>query len=158
MSKESKVVKVRFNQVSEDIQNEIADYVQKFVVTPVRLSYAYIADSKSKKILKAKKVSEENRPNYTNEAQVLLVVNETMWDLLNAKDNEATEILIREALQGISINEKDVVSVKKPSFNSSRSIMDKYTVDSVVKAKELEELVFAQAKDKEKDLENSQQI
>lgn len=140
----------RFTSLDADIASEVLEFTRKFVTTPVPLEYALVADNKQKRLIKVEKIADKHVVNYVNEAQILIIVNETMWDLLSAnlEDGEkSTEILIRDELQGISINEKDVISVKQPSFKSSKPIIDKYSFAAVDRAKELETLAVSQIKD-----------
>lgn len=139
----------RFSELSEDIREEVQEFLDKYVTTPVKLQYAFQADTRLKKLIKAEKVSDKYLVGM-NGAQVLITVNESVWDLVSA-DIEALEILVREEFQGISINEKDVVKVQKPAFNSFKPIIEKYSFDQVDRAKELQKTVYEQVKDAEKD-------
>ena len=85
---------------------------------------------------------------------IKIIINESIWDLIESDDQKSIEILIKEEFDAISVNlETGKIKVDKPKFNTNKNLIEKYGYDIVSRAKELEELALSQAEDKANDAE-----
>ena len=141
----------RYYDLGDDTLEVLNNLISKFVPTTVRLEYAFIGDNKLKKLLKVSKISDVNQ-HLTKGKQVLITVNESLWDAISEK-TEVIEILVREEFNGLVVNtETGKIKIEKLSFITSNSIIEKYTFDLVREAKELEKSVLEQTDEKEKEM------
>ncbi len=140
----------RHFDLGEDTLERLNGLIIKFVNSPVRLDYAFIGDNKLKKLIKVSKINDIY--HHITKKQVLVTINESLWDLLSHED-EIIELLVREEFNTLVINaESGKVKIEKPSFNTSNSIIEKYTFESVKRAKDIERLTLAQTEDKENEV------
>jgi hypothetical protein len=142
----------RYYSLSEDVLEVLNTYVSKFLATTVRLNIVFIGDSKLKKLIKIKKYNDEDR--FITGNDIKIIINESIWDLIEKDDQKAVEVLIKEEFDAISVNlETGKIKVDKPRFNTNKNLIEKYGYDIVSRAKELEELALSQAEDKANDAE-----
>ncbi len=142
----------RYYSLSEDVLEVLNTYVSKFLATTVRLNIVFLGDSKLKKLIKIKKYNDEDR--FISGNDIKIIINESIWDLIESDDQKAIEILIKEEFDAISVNlETGKIKVDKPRFNTNKNLIEKYGYDIVSRAKELEELALSQAEDKAADAE-----
>lgn len=140
----------RHYDLGDDTIEKLNEYISKFVNSPIRLEYAFIGDNKLKKLIKISKINDANQ--FLTKKQVYVYVNESLWDMISHEE-DIIEILVREEFNTLVINtESGKIKIEKPSFNTSNSIIDKYTFESVKRAKDLEKLTLEQTEDKEKDV------
>lgn len=141
----------RHYDLTPETIEEASALINKIVHTPVKIEYSFLGDNKLKKLMKISKYNDQLL--HVHKKQVLVTINESAWVLI-AQDAQYLELLVREELNGLSVNmDNGKIKVEKHKFNTSKSIIDKYTFEAVSKAKELEEHVLSQLKDKEKDNE-----
>ncbi len=142
----------RYYSLSEDVLEVLNTYVSKFLATTVRLNIVFIGDSKLKKLIKIKKYNDEDR--FITGNDIKIIINKSIWDLIEKDDQKAVEVLIKEEFDAISVNlETGKIKVDKPRFNTNKNLIEKYGYDIVSRAKELEELALSQAEDKANDAE-----
>ena len=140
----------RHYDLGDDTIEKTNELISKFVNSPVRLDYAFIGDNKLKKLIKVSKINDAY--NHITKKQVLITINESLWDLLS-HDDEVIELLVREEFNTLIINtESGKIKIEKPSFNTSNSIIEKYSFESVKRAKDIERLTLEQTEDKDKEV------
>ncbi len=140
----------RYYDLGEDTISKIEELSSKFVNSPIRLDYLFVGDNKLKKLIKVSKIADDFQ--FAFKKQIKITVNESLWDLLS-HENEIIELLVREEFNTLTINtESGKIKIEKPSFNTSNSIIEKYSFEAVKRAKDLETLTLQQAEDKEKEL------
>lgn len=137
----------RYYDLGSDTIEKINELSSKFVSSPVKIDVMYVGDNKLKKLIKVAKVRDDLQ--HITKKQILITINESLWDSISHED-EVIEILVREELNAIQVNnETGKIKMGKPTFNSSNSIIDKYSFEAVRRAKELETLTLSQTEDKE---------
>lgn len=137
----------RHYDLGDDTIEKVNELITKFVNSPVRLDYAYIGDNKLKKLIKVSKISDSYA--HVTKKQVMITINESLWDLLSHED-DVVELLVREEFNTLCVNaESGKVKIEKPSFSSSNSIIEKYSFEYVKRAKDLEMLTLQQTEDKQ---------
>lgn len=140
----------RHFDLGEDTIERLNSLITKFVSSPVRVEYAFIGDNKLKKLIKVSKINDIYQ--HLTKKLVLVTINESLWDLLSHED-DVIELLVREEFNTLIINsESGKVKIEKPSFNTSNSIIDKYSFEAVKRAKDLERLTLEQTEDKESEV------
>ncbi len=140
----------RYYDLGDDTLEKINSLISKFVNSPVRLDYAFIGDNKLKKLIKVSKVKDDFK--HLMKKQILITLNESLYDLLSHEE-EVIELLFREEFNTLVINtDSGKVKIEKPSFNSSDSIIEKYSFEAVKRAKDIEKLTLQQTADKEADV------
>ena len=140
----------KFYLLDDETDLKLNELISKYVNTPIRLEYKFIGDNKLKKLIKIAKVSDAYTFLYKD--QVIVYVNESLWDAMY-DDIDVIELLVREEFNSLCINtESGKIKIEKPSFMSSNSIIERYGVENVKRAKDMEKLCIEQAEDKIKDV------
>lgn len=106
------------------------------------------------KILCNDKQNEIHKINKTNDVVELIsdginftiTFNEEIFDGL---PSDMQEMVIEEVLAGVSVNESDAISNKKPDFVTFSGMVKKYGGDEIIKYKESVEALYVQKKEKE---------
>ena len=140
----------KFYLLDDETVLKLNELISKYVNSPIRLEYKFIGDNKLKKLIKIAKVSDAYTFLYKD--QVIVYVNESLWDAMY-DDIDVIELLVREEFNSLCINtESGKIKIEKPSFMSSNSIIERYGVENVKRAKDMEKLCIEQAEDKIKDV------
>ena len=140
----------KFYLLDDETVLKLNEHISKYVNSPIRLEYKFIGDNKLKKLIKIAKVSDAYTFLYKD--QVIVYVNESLWDAMY-DDIDVIELLVREEFNSLCINtESGKIKIEKPSFMSSNSIIERYGVENVKRAKDMEKLCIEQAEDKIKDV------
>lgn len=115
---------------------------------PVDMRFHFIGDSKQKKLIAISKINDKFA--FILDKELLVSVNE---DILAVFDDESIGILFEQELDKISINlDTGKIKMVKPDLTTFSSLINKYGIDKVAKANNLEELVNQQKQDAEADL------
>ena len=140
----------KFYLLDDETVLKLNELNSKYVNSPIRLENKFIGDNKLKKLIKIAKVSDAYTFLYKD--QVIVYVNESLWDAMY-DDIDVIELLVREEFNSLCINtESGKIKIEKPSFMSSNSIIERYGVENVKRAKDMEKLCIEQAEDKIKDV------
>lgn len=141
----------RYYELGNDTIQKIDEYISKFSSSPYRLEYAFIGDNKLKDLLKITKINDTFL--FITKKQVLITVNESIWDVLDESD---IEILVREQINMLIVDlDSGKIKIEKPTFNSSKSIIEKYSFEEVMRVKELVKLTLQQAEEKTNEMDIS---
>jgi len=140
----------RYYELGEDVVVKFTEMVEKFAYNPIRIDYAFIGDNKLKDtVFKITKINDVNE--FLTKKQLLITINQNIYDRISEQE-EVIEILVREELSKIKINgETGKIKIEKYNFNSSKTIIEKYSYEEVSKAKELVKLISEQVADKNSD-------
>lgn len=137
----------RYYEVGDSTLSVFNESVQKMAL-PMKINFRVVGDSKLKSLIKIAKVS----PIYEfmTEQQIIVYINEDLLD--NLSDDSAVELLFREGLNGIQPNlETGVIKIEKPNTATFRSIIDKFGLEEVNRAKDLERMTLEQTDEKERE-------
>lgn len=134
-------------KTGDDIIEYFED-IEKNFAHPFDVKYVFITNNTSKKLIKVNKLSDQL--NFLLNAHVLVTINETFFD--NFEDDTKV-ILINQELDKIECNaENGQVKINSnPLISTSSGIIEKYTLESVKNANELERQYLSQLKEKEKE-------
>ena len=125
----------KFYLLDDETVLKLNELISKYVNSPIRLEYKFIGDNKLKKLIKIAKVSDAYTFLYKD--QVIVYVNESLWDAMY-DDIDVIELLVREEFNSLCINtESGKIKIEKPSFMSSNSIIERYGVENVKRAKDM---------------------
>ena len=137
----------KYYNLGDDTISKLNEYISKYVNSPIRIDYVFVGDNKLKKLVKVARVPDVF--TFLHKEQVIVYINEALWDALTEEES-VLELLVREEFNTICINtDSGKIKIEKPSFVSSSSVIEKYTYDSVNRAKQLEKLTLASIEDKE---------
>jgi hypothetical protein len=140
----------RYYDLGDDTIKKIEELSSKFTYSPIRIDYLFIGDNKLKKLIKISKIADDFQ--HAIKKQVKITINESLWDLLSHEE-DIIELLVREEFNSLSINtETGKIKIEKHSFNTSNSIIEKYSFEAVKRAKDLEALTLSQTEEKEKEV------
>lgn len=115
---------------------------------PIDMRFQFLGDSKQKKLITITKIND--RFGFILDKELLVSINE---DLVAVFDDESIGILFEQELDKISINlDNGKIKMIKPDLTTFSSLINKYGIDKVAKANNLEELVNQQKQDAESDL------
>lgn len=82
----------------------------------------------------------------------LVIINDEIFDSL---DGQQQYIVLDECLSGISVNENDVISIKKPDITTYSGVLQKYGDNKVISLKESIASLFDQKREKEEQSKQS---
>jgi hypothetical protein len=134
----------RYTELSEEtIEDFIKIFSQK--AFPIDIGFEFIGDYKQKTLIKVSKLPEDL--SFVVGKQVKVVINEEMMDVY---DEESIKILFEQELDKIECNlETGKIKMRKTDLNTFSSIVNKYGVEKVAKANQVEELYQEQSRDKQ---------
>jgi len=131
-----------------ELQDDTIEYFNVVVtgmVMAMRINFKVIGDNKQKSLIQVKKITPVYE--FITENQILVTINEDLYDLMSGDD--ATELLFREALNNIEMNvESGTIKIVKPNLITSSSIVERYGLDAVKRAKDLEKETLEQTEER----------
>ena len=132
----------RFSEISEDTIKTFMEVFNKKSF-PLPIKFQFINDSKSKKLVNIVKLPEDIA--FILDKDLKVSINE---DLLEVYDEESISILIDQEIDKVNYNlDSGKIKIVKPDLNTFSSILNKYGVEKVTKANQVEELYDKQKKD-----------
>ncbi len=115
---------------------------------PLSVGFKFIGSEGQKTLVKISKLSDQYV--FMLDKELLVCINE---DLMNKFDDESIEILIEQEIDKISIDiDKGKIKMIKPDLNTFSSLINKYGVDKVARANQVEDLYQQQVKDGKEEL------
>jgi len=114
---------------------------------PVNIKFLFQGNSKQKQLVKIKKISEE----YVFELgkEILVSINE---DLLDVFDDESVTILFEQEIDKIQVKfDTGKITIKDFNLRTNAGIVNKWGIDKVAKANQIEDLYSEQVKDGKED-------
>jgi hypothetical protein len=110
---------------------------------PVQVGFQFIGSEKQKQLIKISKITDQY--SFLLNKELLVMMNE---DLLNVFDDESIKILIEQELDKVSIDvESGKIKMIRPDLTTFSAIVNKYGIEKVSKANQVEELYQQQKAD-----------
>ena len=141
-----------FYEVSEDT---ITDFFEVFDKKsfPIKIDFQFLGHRKQKGLIKISKISDQYAAILAIELgsprELLVTINE---DLMDAFDEESRTILIEQEIDKINMNvESGKIKLVKTDLNTFASLVNKYGVEKVSRANQVESLFIEQKEDSEDD-------
>lgn len=134
--------KERYYDVSEDTINDFMEIFDSKVFS-VKVAFQFIGDNKLKSAITIKKMSPEMV--FVTGKDITVLINE---DKIMAYDDEMAKILMEQEIDKIDINiEKGTIKLRKTDLNTFSAIINKYGVEKVSRANQVETLYQEQTED-----------
>lgn len=131
-------------ELHEDTINEVKEFIETLSM-PVEIKYAFVGCPKQKQTVIIKKVPKVYE--FIFETQVVVMINEELYEQV-ALDEQAMKIILNDAFHGLSADTNSgEVKIKNENFTSSKGIIEKFGLDNVKDAKDLEKSIYEQIKD-----------
>ena len=132
----------KFYEVSDSAKEGFFSVFKKKTF-PLNVGFQFIGSEKQKNLIKISKLSDQYV--FLLEKELIVSINENLMDKF---DSESIDILIEQEIDKISID-IDMGKIKriKKDLNTFSSLINKYGVDKVSKANQVEELYYQQQKD-----------
>jgi hypothetical protein len=135
----------RYYELPQETTDLFNDLVKRLAFA-FKIEFKLVGDAKLKKLIQITKTQPIMEFLYKH--QMYVYINQDLLDLLDV-DTEAVEILFMEELNNVMPNaESGKIKMGKPNLNTSTSIIDKYGLDEVKRAKDMERMTMEQAKEK----------
>ena len=132
----------KFYEVSEDAV-QIFEDVFSNKSFPIKVDFQFIGAEKQKQLIKISKLPEQY--SFLLKKELLVTINE---DLLNVFDDESIKILIEQELDKVSIDiDSGKIKMIRPDLTTFSSIINKYGIEKVSRANQVEELYHQQKAD-----------
>ena len=140
----------KFYEVSEDV---IATFKEVYNTKafPIEIGFEFLGVSKQKQMIKLKKFSDVDQ--YRSKKDMLVTFNEDIFDKF---DIESQRILIEQELDRFYVDSNTGnIKSNKPDLTTFSGIVNKYGIEKVAKANQVEDLYNQQKSDKQLDESNS---
>jgi hypothetical protein len=128
------------------LQSETIDAFKKILdkkSLPVKLTIEYLGDSKQKTMIKLSRINPKTEFLYGK--QLMVSINEDLFDKF---DKTSCNILFEQEIDKLSVNmESGKLKLKKLKLNTSIEILNKYGIEKVATANQLEEITISQQED-----------
>jgi hypothetical protein len=112
------------------------------------MKFQFVGNSKQKKLITISKINDTF--SFILDKELLVSINE---DILMVFDDESAKILFEQEIDKISINlDSGKLKMIKPDLTTFSSLINKYGIDKVAKANNLEELINQQKADAEQEV------
>jgi hypothetical protein len=136
-----------FYEISEETVTHFNSIIRKKAF-PVDMRFQFVGNSKQKKLILISKIADNFA--FILDKELLVSINE---DIMAVMDDESIDILIEQEIDKISINlDSGKIKMIKPDLTTFSSLINKYGIDKIAKANNLEDLIDDQKKDLVKDL------
>ncbi len=141
-----------FYEVSEDTITDFFEVLDKKTF-PIKIDFQFLGHKKQKGLIKISKIPDQYSAVLSIELgsprELLVTINE---DLMDAFDEESRTILIEQEIDKINMNiESGKIKLVKTDLNTFASLVNKYGVEKVSRANQVESLFIEQKEDKEED-------
>lgn len=114
---------------------------------PREVNFLFQGNAKQKTLIQISKIPEKY--SFPLNKEILVSINEDIYDRL---DEESIVILFSQEIDKVSINMNNgTIKMNKPDLTTFSGIVNKFGIDKVARANEVENLSEEQAKDAEKD-------
>jgi hypothetical protein len=132
----------KFYEISEDTIETFNDvFLTKSF--PIKVDFQFIGAEKQKQLIKIAKLPDQY--SFLLNKELLVTINE---DLLNVFDDESIKILIEQELDKVSIDiDSGKIKMIRPDLTTFASIINKYGIEKVSRANQVEELYHQQKSD-----------
>lgn len=132
----------KFYNLSDDTQNDFVSVFRKKNF-PVDIKFQFVGNEKQKQLIKISKIPDQFA--FVMEKDLLIMINE---DLMNVFDEESITILFEQEIDKVSVEaESGKIKLVKPDLTTFSSLINKYGVEKIAKANQIEELYHQQKQD-----------
>ena len=132
----------KFYEVSQDTQDTFFKVFNKKSF-PLAIKFQFVGCENQKTLMKISKLPDQYW--FLLEKELMVQVNE---DLMSVFDEESITILIEQEIDKVSVDtQSGKIKMIKPDLTTFSAIINKYGVDKVAKANQVEELYNQQVKD-----------
>ena len=137
----------KFYNVSDDTIQTFNSIFKKKAF-PVDVKFQFVGSESQKSMIKIGKINDQF--SFILEKELLVTINE---DLMNAFDEESIQILMEQEIDKISINiDTGKIKMVKPDLTTFSSLINKYGIEKVSRANNIETLAVNQKEDAEDEL------
>lgn len=131
-----------FYDLSDDTIETFNSVLDKKTM-PINVKFQFVGNTKQKNLIRITKISDHF--SFILDKDLLVSINE---DLIGVFDDESVKILIEQEIDKISINmDSGKIKLIKPDLTTFSAIVNKYGIEKVAKANQVEELYSQQKKD-----------
>lgn len=139
----------KFYKLSEDTVDSFNKILSKKAF-PFQINFEFVGAESQKSLIKISKISDQFA--FLMEKELLVSMNET---LMGVFDEECIQILIEQEIDKISINmDSGKIKMVKPDLNTFSSLINKYGIEKIARANQVEELYSQQKGDVDFDFSN----
>lgn len=132
----------KFYEVSEDTIKVFDDVFNKKSFH-IGINFQFIGNDKQKELIKISKISDVY--SFILEKDILVSINET---LLNVFDDEMVTILMEQEIDKVFVSiDTGKIKLIKPDLTTFTSLINKYGVEKVARANQVEDLFHQQTTD-----------
>lgn len=133
-------------EISKETEIHFKEIIQTLAF-PTDINFGLIGDQKQKQLIKISKANDVMK--FFTQFQVIVSINEDVYDAMIG-DKEKVDLLIKESLNGLSINpESGAIKITKMNLVTDTAIIERFGIEEVKNAKDLERLCLEQIKEKE---------
>ncbi len=139
----------KFYKLSEETIDSFKKVLSKKAF-PFQVNFEFLGAESQKNLIKISKISDQYA--FIMEKDLLVSMNETLMDVF---DEECVQILIEQEIDKISINmETGKIKMIKPDLTTFSSLINKYGIEKIARANQVEELYSQQKGDVDFDFNN----
>lgn len=139
----------KFYKLSEETIDSFNKVLSKKAF-PFQVNFDFVGAESQKNLIKISKISDQFA--FLMEKDLLVSMNETLMDVF---DEECIQILIEQEIDKISINmETGKIKMIKPDLTTFSSLINKYGIEKIARANQVEELYSQQKGDVDFDFNN----
>lgn len=132
----------KFYEISESSKDSFFSVFNKKTF-PLNVGFQFIGNEKQKNLIKISKLADQYA--FLLEKELMVSINENLIDKF---DQESINILMEQEIDKISIDlDSGKIKMIKTDLNTFSSLINKYGVDKVARANQVEELYYQQQKD-----------
>lgn len=133
-------------ELSQDTIDQFYDVFNKKAF-PVNIGFSFIGNSKQKKAIVIGKIPDQYQ--FKMQKELLVQINE---ELIEKFDDISREILIEQEIDRLSINsDNGKIKMVKPDLTTFSALVNKYGIEEVSRANQVEILSVQQKEDQESD-------
>lgn len=136
----------KFYEVSQDTIDTFQT-VLKSKIFSIEMNFQFIGSESQKALIKITKISDQF--SFLLEKDLLVSINE---DLMSKFDDESIQILFEQEIDKIVVNiESGKIKLVKPDLTTFSSLINKYGIEKIGRANQVETLAIEQSEDADAD-------
>jgi len=140
----------KFYELSNDAINAFKK-IYNLKSFPINIGFKFVGTSKQKQLIKMKKLTDDLQ--YIIGKDIIVYINEDVYEKF---DEESKKILIEQELDRFYIDSKTgKIKTNKTDLNTFSGIVNKYGINKVAKANEIEDLYNKQKQDNQLEESNT---
>ncbi|CAG7579887.1 MAG: hypothetical protein SLAVMIC_00144 [uncultured marine phage] len=135
----------KFYELSEDVIATFREIYNKKSF-PVEVKFKFMGYTKQKTLIQLSKPSEKYQ--FAMGAELVVSINEDLYDKF--EEDISIEILFSQEIDKITMNmESGKITLVKPDLTTFSGIVNKYGIEEVARANQVEDLTVSQKEDQE---------